>query len=148
MLGRYYPSGHPRKAALAASHGRPEEDSMTKIHWLEKPEEHDYPAAEEYLTLHYDPEKAHRMVRNLRNSEVVSFHAKDIFRASGLPLLDASNHHVQHNRDKINRGEALSPMLLVRREHGNPVIVADGYHRLCAVYPHDEDARIPCQITD
>jgi len=26
------------------------------------------------------------------------------------------------------------------------VIVADGYHRLCAVYSYDEDAVIPCKI--
>jgi len=26
------------------------------------------------------------------------------------------------------------------------VIVADGYHRLCAVYQIDEDAWIPCKI--
>lgn len=26
------------------------------------------------------------------------------------------------------------------------LIIADGYHRLCAVYLHDEDSLIPCQI--
>jgi hypothetical protein len=26
------------------------------------------------------------------------------------------------------------------------VIIADGYHRLCAVYSVDEDALIPCKI--
>jgi hypothetical protein len=26
------------------------------------------------------------------------------------------------------------------------VIIADGYHRLCAVDAHDEDALIPCKI--
>jgi hypothetical protein len=26
------------------------------------------------------------------------------------------------------------------------VIIADGYHRLCAVYSIDEDAVIPCKI--
>jgi hypothetical protein len=26
------------------------------------------------------------------------------------------------------------------------VIIADGYHRLCAVYSVDEDAMIPCKI--
>jgi hypothetical protein len=25
-------------------------------------------------------------------------------------------------------------------------VVADGYHRLCAVYSFDEDAVIPCKI--
>jgi hypothetical protein len=27
-----------------------------------------------------------------------------------------------------------------------PVIIADGYHRMCAVYAVDEDALIPCKI--
>jgi len=26
------------------------------------------------------------------------------------------------------------------------VIIADGYHRMCAVYSFDEDALIPCKI--
>jgi hypothetical protein len=26
------------------------------------------------------------------------------------------------------------------------VVVADGYHRLCAVYQVDEDAWVPCKI--
>ncbi len=26
------------------------------------------------------------------------------------------------------------------------LIIADGYHRLCAVYKFDEDAMIPCRI--
>jgi len=26
------------------------------------------------------------------------------------------------------------------------VIIADGYHRLCAVYTFDENAMIPCKI--
>jgi hypothetical protein len=26
------------------------------------------------------------------------------------------------------------------------LIIADGYHRLCAVYKFDEDAVIPCKI--
>ena len=29
--------------------------------------------------------------------------------------------------------------------HGK-VVIADGYHRLCAVYSYDEDAVIPCKI--
>ena len=29
---------------------------------------------------------------------------------------------------------------------GGKVVIADGYHRLCAVYGFDEDAWIPCKI--
>jgi len=44
------------------------------------------------------------------------------------------------------RGEKLSPLLLVRASAEGKVVVADGYHRLCAVYGFDEDALIPCKI--
>ena len=40
----------------------------------------------------------------------------------------------------------LSPLLLVRNSPNGKVIIADGYHRLCAVYFTDEDALIPCKI--
>ncbi len=41
---------------------------------------------------------------------------------------------------------ALSPLLLVRDELNGLVIIADGYHRLCAIYRFDEDAMIFCKI--
>jgi len=36
--------------------------------------------------------------------------------------------------------------LLVRDTTNGKVIIADGYHRLCAVYSIDEDALIACCI--
>jgi hypothetical protein len=75
-----------------------------------------------------------------------SFKAKDIFRASGLSLLGVSNSHVLKNREKVASGKALSPLLLVRDGANARVVIADGYHRLCAVYAIDEDALIPCKI--
>mgnify|MGYP003344459168 FL=1 len=75
---------------------------------------------------------------------VTEFKAKDIFRASSLSLLGISNSHVEKDRRKIARGKALSPILLVRQS--GKVVIADGYHRLCAVYGFDEDAPIPCKI--
>ena len=75
-----------------------------------------------------------------------SFKAKDIFRASGLSLLGVSNAHVEKDRKKIQEGKELSPLLLVRDAAHGKVVIADGYHRLCAVYSVDEDAQIPCKI--
>jgi hypothetical protein len=40
----------------------------------------------------------------------------------------------------------MSPVLLVRAPALAKVIVADGYHRLCAVYGLAEDEPIPCRI--
>lgn len=114
--------------------------------WLDLPEKHDYPAALSYLCLTYTPKKAGKIISILRKSKVSHFKAKDIFRASGLSLLGVSNSHVEKDRKKIQKGEFLSPLLLVRASELDKVIVADGYHRLCAVYGIDEDALIPCQI--
>mgnify|MGYP003354005860 CR=1 FL=1 len=108
--------------------------------WLEKPEDHDYPAAASYLGLHFDHKKVLQLVGILRKAPMTSFKAKDIFRASGLSLLGVSNSHVEKDRKKIHKGVVLSPLLLVRSPELGRVIVADGYHRLCAVYSIDEDA--------
>jgi disulfide oxidoreductase YuzD len=61
-----------------------------------------------------------------------------------LSLLGVSNSHVTKDREKIKSGKVLSPILLVR-DNGR-LIIADGYHRMCAVYAEDEDADIPCRI--
>ncbi|KVG33880.1 hypothetical protein [Burkholderia diffusa] len=117
---------------------------LEKILWLREPERHDYPAARSYLSLHFSRSTARALACRLRSAPMRSFKAKDIFRASGLTLLGVSNSHVEKNRSKIRDGKPLSPILLVRV--GERVIVADGYHRLCAVYGYDEDADIPCKI--
>ncbi len=114
--------------------------------WLPEPEKHDYPAAESYLGLFYDKETAARLARRLKAAKMSAFKAKDIFRASGLPLLGTENVHVQRDHERLARGEKVSPLLLVRRPKIGKVIIADGYHRLCAIYAFDEDVIVPCKI--
>lgn len=116
------------------------------VKWLAAPEDHDYPAAESYLGLVYDSSEAASFVQLLRSAPMTAFKAKDIFRASGLSLLGVSNSHVEKDRKKIVAGKSLSPLLLVRDQANGKVVIADGYHRLCAVYGYDEDAFIPCKI--
>ena len=117
-----------------------------EIKWLSEPEEHDYPAALAYLALLYDEQTATTYVDKLKLASVSEFKAKDIFRASGLSLLGISNAHVEKDQQKIQAGRELSPLLLVRDSVNGKVVIADGYHRLCAVYSCDEDAVIPCKI--
>ncbi len=116
------------------------------IQWLSEPEEHNYPAARSYLSLIYEERIAANLVQQLRRAPMSSFKAKDIFRASGLSLLGISNSHLEKDRKKINDGKQLSPLLLVRDKANGKVVIADGYHRLCAVYSFDEDILIPCKI--
>jgi hypothetical protein len=118
----------------------------SKINWLNEPEEHDYPAAQSYLSLIYDESTANAHVEKLRSAPISKFKAKDIFRASSLSLLGISNTHVEKDRRKIESGKELSPVLLVRDTPNSKVVIADGYHRLCAIYSNDEDAIILCKI--
>jgi len=120
--------------------------SNVKIKWLKESEEHDYPAALSYLSLLYPEKIAEEHVAKLKRVRIFQFKAKDIFRASRLPLLGLNNSHVKQDKKKIESRERLSPLLLVRKSGGSTVIIADGYHRLCAVYAFDEDAVIPCKI--
>jgi len=117
-----------------------------EILWLPDVEEHDYPAAESYLGLVYPEDQAADFVARLRTAPLVRFKAKDIFRASGLSSLGVSNARVEKDRKKIEKGTPLSPLLLVRDTANGKVVVADGYHRLCAIYGFDEGAWIPCKI--
>ena len=117
-----------------------------RITWLSDVEAHDYPAAESYLGLIYNGEQVAKMIARFRSAPVVQFKAKDIFRASQLSLLGVSNFHVEKDWEKIRKRQSLSPLLLVRDETNGKVVIADGYHRLCAVYGLDEDASIPCKI--
>jgi disulfide oxidoreductase YuzD len=117
-----------------------------KIKWRNAPQKKDYAAAESYLTLHFEPAAAKKIVQTLEAAEKSEFAAKDIFRASELPLLSDRDSHVEMDRAKIIMGEEMTPILLVRTNGNGKVIIADGYHRICAVYMFDQDASIPCKI--
>jgi disulfide oxidoreductase YuzD len=117
-----------------------------EIKWMSEPEKQDYPAALSYLCLLYDEQTAGAYVDELKHGSISKFKAKDIFRASGLSLLGVSNTHVEKDQQKIQSGQQISPLLLIRDSANGKTIVADGYHRLCAVYSYDEDAVIPCKI--
>jgi hypothetical protein len=118
----------------------------TKIRWLDRPEKHDYPAAESYLSLILQPRDAKSLVQKLKRAGIREFAAKDIFRASDVPMLGSSDIHVERYRSLIVLKKALSPLLLCRDPGHGKLVIADGYHRLCAVYSFDEDAMIPCRI--
>jgi hypothetical protein len=117
-----------------------------KDRWLDEPDKDDYAAAESFLTLIYDEQSTAQFVKKLKKAEVLRFEAKDICRASWLPLLGINDSHVKADQKRLVAGKKLSPLLLVRQAGNGKVIIADGYHRLCAAYSLDEDASIPCKI--
>ena len=121
-----------------------------KEHWASEPEPHDYPAAADYLALLAGDDVVASTLEALRLAPVVHKKAKDLLRASRLELLPTTDIEVAADLKKVKDGEALSPVLLVRGrlEIDAPLIIADGYHRICASYHLDENAAIPCKIAE
>jgi hypothetical protein len=117
-------------------------------HWKTEPDEHDYPAALDYLTLLLSLEVAKATVEGLKTADLTHRKAKDLLRASRLPTLPPNNVHVAADLAKVKAGKSLSPVLLVRGvlESDLPLTIADGYHRVCASYWLDENADIPCRL--
>lgn len=117
---------------------------MPDEHWKEEPEEQDFPAADSYLSLLVGTQAAAKLVKALRKQKNLRHYAaKDLLRASGLPLLAEDDSEVSADLHKVKTGEKLSPVLLVE---GSPLWVADGYHRICVSYHLDEKTEIPCRI--
>lgn len=116
--------------------------------WKREPEATDFAAAASYLALLCGRSHAQTLVRRLRHLNTVEHAAKDLLRASGLALLPRGESHVKEDLKRIRKGKALSPVLLVQGDmkRGVPLRVADGYHRICAVYYHDEDAPVACRV--
>ncbi|MDW4918610.1 hypothetical protein [Streptomyces californicus] len=113
--------------------------------WLPEPEPHNFPAAHDYLGLLFDKKTVAEAVANLEAAKTRVHKAKDLLRASGSALLPAENLHVRKNIEKVMRGKKLSPVLLLRRPEG--LIIADGYHRVCAAYYLTEDLSVPARLT-
>jgi hypothetical protein len=119
---------------------------LTSEHWKQEPDDQDFPAADAFLSLLVGPHAAAKLAKSLRKQEeLVTNAAKDLLRASGLPLLGPDDSEVAADLKKINMGSRLSPVLLVC---GDPLWIADGYHRICVSYHIDEKAEVPCRIVE
>ena len=116
--------------------------------WKKKPEAEDYQGALSFLSLIFPDDKPEKLVRALRKAAVVERAAKDLLRASSLALLPRDEPHVDDDLKRIHQGKPLAPVLLIRGDmaKGFPLIVADGYHRICAICYYDESAPIPCRM--
>ena len=119
-------------------------------HWKPDPEEHDFPAAHDFLSLVVSEETAVSLVDALKAATMFQRKAKDLLRASRESLLPRANPHVAADLAKVAAGDKLSPVLLVRGRalDGVPLVIADGYHRICASWYLDENEDIPCRVVD
>ncbi len=118
------------------------------VKWLDDPEEHDYDAAADYLSMVAEPAVVAATVEALKKAKPLQRAAKDILREARLALLPENNQHVRNDLAKISDGKRLSPILLVRGQYDRdvPMQIADGYHRVCASYLTDENTPIPCRL--
>jgi hypothetical protein len=118
-----------------------------KLEWTKKGEASDFDAARNFLSLLYSDAKAKALVESLRNAPLVEHAAKDLLRAAQLPLLPRDEPHVDDDLKRIHKGKPLAPILLIQGDmtKGLPLVVADGYHRNCAICYFDESAPIPCR---
>ncbi len=117
-------------------------------HWQDEPEEKDFLAAANYLSLLFADREVASIVEELRNAPAIRREASDLLRASRLELLSETDPVVKKNLKKVAGGDQLSPVLLVRGRASDPMIVADGYHRICASYYLDENIKISCRLVD
>ena len=124
--------------------------SKSKLKWSEKEEDADFDAAFKYLSLLCSDRKAHALVKSLRATKPIEHAAKDLLRAAQLPLLPRDEPHVDEDLKRIQKAKALAPVLVLRGDvaKGIPLIVADGYHRICAIVYFDESAPVRCRIAD
>ena len=123
---------------------------MATVLWGTEPDEHDYPAAADYLALLATPAQISEILAALKVAPIVYKKAKDLLRASRLALLPTDNPHVATDLKKIKKGKQLSPILVVRGDltHDVALQIADGYHRVCASYHLDEEPDNPCHLAD
>lgn len=117
-----------------------------EIQWLDQPVPHDYEAAEQYLQLLFEPKQARLLSRRLKRAAMAQYAAKDILRASGTSILYIEAFDWSKHQKELTAGKPLAPILLVRQENGGPLIIADGFHRLCALFSADEEIKVPCKI--
>jgi hypothetical protein len=123
--------------------------SKHALKWSKQPVGEDYRAALDYLSLIVPMPQARRLVGRMRNTRPIKRAAKDLLRASMLPVLPREDAAVARDMKRIQKGKALSPVLLVQGDayQDAALIVADGYHRICAAYHEDESAEVVCLMT-
>jgi hypothetical protein len=118
-----------------------------KVKWLDEAEEKDYAAARSYLSLLVPGADLDRVIDRLKKAPSGSWRAKDILRATRLPLLGVKqSKEVAEKLEKIRANERLSPILIVILRPDVVAQIADGYHRTCAAYLAHEDTRVPGRI--
>lgn len=115
-----------------------------QIKWLDDVADHDYDAAEAYLSLKLESEALRKAVKRLRKAPLTTRRANDILRAAGLTAAPLDDPGVMKDLIKVVQGKRLSPVLVLSAKGGADI--ADGYHRVSLVYRIDAYAEVPLKL--
>lgn len=131
---------------MAKEHGGTPEPGQVPISWREDVAEHDYAAAQAYLSLELGDAAAHKAVARLHKAKLTHRRANDILRAARLSPASLDDPGVVKDLIKVIEGRELSPVLVVGGAGGADI--ADGFHRVSLVYRVDPYGEVPLKLAD
>ncbi|HEY2650501.1 MAG TPA: hypothetical protein VGI50_01180 [Solirubrobacteraceae bacterium] len=116
------------------------------IKWAADVAEHDYAAAEAYLSIKLPAATVDDALTRLRKAKLTQRRANDILRASGLDPAPLDDPGVVKDLIKVIKGKKLSPVLVA----GAPgdTDIADGFHRVSLVYRIDPYGTVPLKLAE
>ena len=126
-----------------ADHNEPDLGGVA-VHWRKDVAEHDYAAAQAYLSLRLDEQRAAAAVAGLRKAELTKRRANDILRAAGLEPASLEDPGVIKDLIRLIEGKKLSPVLVI--SDAGRADIADGYHRVSLVYRVDPYGEVPLRL--
>ena len=119
-------------------------ESTVHIKWAAEVADHDYAAAEAYLSLKLSEDAVAKAIRRLRKGALTTRRANDILRAAGLTPAPLDDPGVMKDLIKAIEGERLSPVLVLSGKKAADI--ADGFHRVSLVYRLDPYAEVPLKL--
>jgi hypothetical protein len=119
-------------------------ESTVRIKWAAEVADHDYAAAQAYLSLKLGEEAVGKAVQRLKKASLTTRRANDILRAAGLTAAPLDDPGVMKDLIKTIEGDQLSPVLVLSGKRGSDI--ADGFHRVSLVYRLDPFADIPLKL--
>jgi hypothetical protein len=119
---------------------------MVAIGWLSEVADHDYGAAEAYLSIKLDAKSTRHAIKRMRKAKLTTRRANDILRAAGLSPAPLDDPGVVKDLIKLIEGKKLSPVLVVNQ--AGVADIADGYHRVSLAYRLDPYATVPMKLAD
>jgi hypothetical protein len=137
-------SVHCDDPAMTNTKGESAAAPGVRINWAPKVADHDYAAAEAYLSIKFADQKVAKLIDRLRAAPLTTRRANDILRATGLTAAPLDDPGVVKDLIKVIEGKQLSPVLVVGGKRRAEI--ADGYHRVSLIYRIDPYSEVPLKL--